>query len=164
MVDGQNEPIVLQNYNRMFIMKDNTPNTMHLWAAAARAITPAMKKKRLSLNQRQTAVPDANALIVLTANGETINGKPISIDNQYPDKDIVTKKVTNLEPDWYIYIQNKDLHLLSDAERQFIVDNLDMEKYLKLLNDAYTRNWMNKVPGVDYSDIEADTEEEESDD
>jgi hypothetical protein len=116
------------------------------------------------LNQRQTAVPDANALIVLTANGETINGKPISIDNQYPDKDIVTKKVTNLEPDWYIYIQNKDLHLLSDAERQFIVDNLDMEKYLKLLNDAYTRNWMNKVPGVDYSDIEADTEEEESDD
>ena len=164
MVDGQDEPIVLQNYNRMFIMKDNTPNTMHLWAAAARAITPAMKKKRLSLNQRQTAVPDANALIVLTANGETINGKPISIDNQYPDKDIVTKKVTNLEPDWYIYIQNKDLHLLSDAERQFIVDNLDMEKYLKLLNDAYTRNWMNKVPGVDYSDIEADTEEEESDD
>ena len=153
MVDGEKEPRVLQNYNRMFIMKDNTPNTMHLWAAAARAITPAMKKKRAQTGDRPVAAPDPNAYIVLRANGEQID-----MDHLYPDKDVVTKKVTNIEPEWAIYIQNKDLHILSDAERQFILDNLDMEKYLQLLNAAYTRNWMNKVPGVEYEDIE-DTDE-----
>src|SRR5699024_3208969 len=68
--DGEDEPIVLQHYNRMFIMKPGTPETMHLHTAAARAITPAMKKKRTANNERLVAIPDPTALKVLQANGE----------------------------------------------------------------------------------------------
>lgn len=147
--DGEDEPIVLQHYNRMFIMKPGTPETMHLHTAAARAITPAMKKKRTANNERLVAIPDPTALKVLQANGEPCN---------YPDKDIVTKKVTNLEPEWEILIENHDLHTLPAARLQFILDNLDTEKYLHLVAHAYTENWRNKVPGVE-ADAESETEE-----
>ena len=133
----------------MFIMKPGTPETMHLHTAAARAITPAMKKKRTANNERLVAIPDPTALKVLQANGEPCN---------YPDKDIVTKKVTNLEPEWEILIENHDLHTLPAARLQFILDNLDTEKYLHLVAHAYTENWRNKVPGVE-TDAESETEE-----
>ena len=163
--DGEDEPIVLQNYNRMFIMKDGTPNTMHLWNAAARVVTPAMKKKRAKDNLRPTAEPDPDAFIVLKANGETINGKPLDkLSNLYPDKDIVTKKVTNIEPEWDILIDNRDLHMLSDTDFQFIIDNIDIEKYLKMLDNAYTNNWMNKIPGVEYAEVTESEEDEDTGD
>ena len=151
MRDSDTEPIVLQHYNRMFIMKENTPNTMHLFAAAARSITPQMRKKRAANNERPVAVPDPTALKVLKANGEPCN---------YLDKDIVTKKIPKIESDWDILIENHDLHMLSQASRNFILSHLDLEKYLKLLADAYNDNWRNKVPGAETeSAAEEDTDD-----
>lgn len=139
MRDNQPDPIPLQHYNRIFIMKDGTPDTMHLWAAAARAITPAMRKKREKNNERNPAAPEPNAAAVLKANGET---------EEFPDKDVVTKKVTNLDPEWCIRIENHDLNFLTPDQRQEILDGLAIDKYLLLLCNAYTNNWMNKIPGT----------------
>ena len=148
------EPVVLQNYNRMFIMKDETPQTMHLYAATARLVTPAMRKKRQANGERPVLVPEDAALKVLIANGELVNGKPVSLQNYYSDKDIVTKKVTGIDPEWNVLIENRDLHGMTEEERKVIIDNLDINKYLQMLNDAYTRNWMNHVPGVEYEEVE----------
>ena len=158
MVDGETEPKILQNYNRIFIMKDGFPGTMHLQSACARVVTPAMKRKRKAEGNRITAAPDPIALKVLIANGEPLQ------HSYYPDKDIVTKKVTNIEPSWNILVLNQDLHLLPQSEIDHIVANLDMDKYLKLLDDAYTRNWMNKVPGVEYADLDDNEDEDGSTD
>lgn len=155
MRDGSDEPIVLQNYNRMFIVKENTKGSMHLWAAAARAISPAMKRKRQAAGERPVAAPDPNAKKVLEANGESA---------KYPDKDVVTKRVTNIDPEWDILIDNRDLHGLPAEDLQFIADSLDMEKYLQLLDNAYTRNWMNHKPGVEYAESDEDDEEESAED
>lgn len=157
------EPVILQNYNRMFIMKNETPETMHLYSAVARLVTPAMRKKREKDKQRPVSVPEEAALKVLIANGEQANGAPLSITNNYPDRDIVTKKVTGIDAEWNILIENHDLHIMTDAERAAIIDNLDLDKYLQMVNDAYTRNWMNHVPGQEYDDI-PDTDEDSSDD
>lgn len=135
--DDSDEPIALQHYNRIFIMKPGTKNTMHLWTAAARIVTEPMKRKRLANNERTIAVPDQNALKILQINGESCN---------YSDKDIVTRKVTNIESDWDILIENHDLHLFTQQQREFILDNLDMTKYLELLKNAYQDNWMNMLP------------------
>ena len=91
---------------------------------------------------------------MLIANGELVNGKPVSLQNYYSDKDIVTKKVTGIDPEWNVLIENRDLHGMTEEERKVIIDNLDINKYLQMLNDAYTRNWMNHVPGVEYEEVE----------
>lgn len=131
-----NKPIIMQHYNRMFILKDNTPNTVHLWAANAKAITPATKKKRARDGVKATAI-DGIAMNVLKANG---------VDNPPYDKDVVRKKVTNIENDWYIFIQNKDLNFLSQEERDFIINNLDYSKYLDKLRSNYETSWRNHIP------------------
>ena len=131
-------PIVMQHYNRVFILKDNTPNTVHLHAANAKAITPASKQKRIKTGERPQQ-HDAMALSVLSQNGVTLNMIP-------NDKEAVVKKVTNVEDTWYMFVQNKDLHYLTNQEYDFIVDNLDYEKYLQLLEDCFEKNWRNHMP------------------
>lgn len=131
-------PHVMQHYNRVFILKDNTPNTIHLHAANAKAIPPASKKKRLSSGDR-SQIHDSMALSVLSQNGITLSMIP-------SNKEAVVKKVTNIEDNWYMFIQNKDLHYLTQEEYDFIVDNLDYDKYLQLFADCFENNWRNHMP------------------
>lgn len=135
-----NTPIVMQHYNRVFIMKDRTPNTVHLKAANAKQLTPATISKR-SRNHERAQQNDPVALNVLAAHGITRNDIPIT-------KEAVIKKVTNIEYDWYILIENRNLSELTDAERQFIIDNLDYDKYLEILSDGFKKNWQNTVPEI----------------
>lgn len=137
------EPIVLQHYNRMFIMKDGTPNTMHLYSACARKITPAMAKKRKENDERPVATPDPIAKKVLLENGEVVTNI---------QRDIVTKKVTGISPKLNILIDNHNLSELSKSEQNYILDNLDLKAYLDMLDSSYTKNWMNKVPGIIYTE------------
>lgn len=138
--ENPSDPIILQHYNRMFIMKDKTPNTIHLWAANAKVLTPAMKSKR-QRNHEAMQQHDPLAINVLELNGVSKNS--ISID-----KEAVVKKVTNIESEWYILIVNKDLHELPDDKIQFIYDNLDYDKYLTLLKNCFTDNWKNEIPSA----------------
>ena len=136
--ENPSKPIIMQHYNRVFILKDNTPNTVHLYAANARQITPAQTKKRKDSNERAQQ-HDATAVSVLTAHGVDIHGLPKT-------KEAIVKKVTNIDDRWYMYIQNKDLHALTDEEINFIIDNIDYDKYLQLLRDGFEKNWRNQMP------------------
>jgi hypothetical protein len=151
-------PIIMQHYNRVFILKDNTPGTVHLRSAFAKSITPAMKNKRAKLDERAQQ-HDPLSLSVLNQNGVTLDMIP-------SDKEAVIKKVTNIEEEWYMFVQNKDLNYLSDEEYNFIIDNLDYDKYLQLLRDCFESNWRNKMPddyseeGDDPSELESESEPE----
>lgn len=138
-INDLNRPIILPHYNRVFYLNNNTPNTLRLNAAFAKAITDAQKKKRQKDNLRATT-KDPMALQVFKANGVT----------PPTDKDIVIVKITNLEEDWNIYIQNKDLHNLNPVEFEFIKQNIDYNCYLSLLRDCYEKNWRNKLPNRKY--------------
>lgn len=138
--ENPTEPIILPHYNRVFYMKPNTPNTMHLWAAFARVINESTRKNRRNNNLREVFI-EPIPLNVLRANGVT---------TPPPDKDITTVKVTGIEDDWNIFIQNKDLNYLTQEEYEFILYNLDYDNYLKLLKDGFENNWRNKLPNRHY--------------
>lgn len=141
--NAQTNLVILQHYNRAFIMKDHTPETLHLRTATERTITPAMKKKRLELRKTDPNInfDEPPAKYVLKKNGYNFDEKP-------EDKDLIVKKVSGIDENWCMFIQNKDLHYLTPEEYQFIIDNLDYEKYLFLLKESYENNWMNQTPKV----------------
>ena len=139
--DGNDTPIIMQHYNRAFILKDKTPGTIHLQAANARKITDATIRKRKK-NSERIQQHDPYALDILKEYG--ITEANISVENE-----AVIKKVTNVEDTWYMFIQNNDLHNLSDQEIAFIMENIDYEKYLSLLRDSYENNWRNNLPSDD---------------
>lgn len=136
--ENPSEPIILQHYNRVFIMKDKTPGTMHLHQASARKITAAMLNKRKADNQK-TQCHDPIAVHVAAVNGVTLS------ELSY-DKEFVINKVTNVEDDWYMLVVNDDLFTMEEEQRNFIIENLDYEKYLILLKNCFEKNWMNVLP------------------
>lgn len=136
--DDVETPIILQHYNRVFIMKDKTPNTMHLRAANAKKLTPATMTKRQRNGERRQQ-NDPVAVNVLSANGVNMSELP-------DDKEAVIKKITNIDEDWYMLIENRNLSELTDSERNFIIDNLDYDKYLESLCSSFENNWRNTLP------------------
>lgn len=138
MKDSSDVPIILQHYNRTFIMKDNTPGTMHLRAANGKKLTPATIKKR-SRNGERAQQHNPLAIDILLANGVDIADLP-------NDKEAVIKKITNISEDWFMLIENRDLSQLTDDEKSFIIENLNYDGYLELLRDSFERNWRNILP------------------
>lgn len=130
-------PIILQRYNRVFIMKDTTPDTVHLYAANAKKITPATKAKRTRNNERAIQ-HDEVALNVLSKNGVMEADLPMLTE-------ATIKKVTNIDPKWHMLVENHSLYTMSDERILWITQNLDMSKYLELLKKAYNDNWRNKI-------------------
>lgn len=128
----------LQQYNRTFIMKDGTQNCYFIEAATVKKITPATiakrKRERESIQQH-----DEIAIRILQANGVPQN----EIEKTH---EASLKKVTNIERDWHIFIENQSLYTLDKKEIDFILDNIDLDKYLSLVQDTFEKNWMNKVP------------------
>ena len=137
--DNPSEPIILPHYNRVFYMRDGIVKTMNLSAAFAKTITDAQKKKRAKDNER-AIIKESIALEVFKANGVT----------PPTDKDIVVVKITNLDENWNIHIQNKDLHNLTDVESEYIKQNINYDCYLALLRDCFEKNWRNKLPNRKY--------------
>lgn len=135
--DDVNSWIILQKFNRIFMMKPDTPDTIHLQAAGARKITPAMKQTRSKDKSLPEIIMEPVATQVVKENGG---------EHDIPEgHDIVSKKITNLDPKIPVFIQNKDLHLLEQSEKDFIIDNLDIDCYLWLLQHTFEESWMNKA-------------------
>ena len=131
-------PIILQHYNRVFIMNETMSRTIHLRAAAARAVTDAMNKTRRRQNEKLIQ-NDLTAIEVLNGNGIKISDIPAG-------KEACVKKITNVEPEWHMLVENHSLYELTDVETSEIMDNINYEGYLKLLHDCYEKNWRNIVP------------------
>lgn len=131
-------PVIMQHYNRVFIVRDSNPDTVHLHSANAKVITDAMRKKRNRDNERAVQ-HDPLAMQVLNANGV----KPSDLPR---NKEAVLTKVTNIEPEWNMLIENHSLNLMTDAELDAIYSRLDMDKYLALFADSFEKNWRNQIP------------------
>ena len=140
------KPIILQTYNRVFLIRDDAPvpaegKAMHVYAAAARAIpAPTMAKRlkdRAADPDIRTVYVDPTAADVLKANGVT---------PRFSNKDVIVKKVTGLDPEWTSLILNRDLFTMSQDHVDELIDALDMDRYLGLLDDAYAHSWQNAVP------------------
>lgn len=138
---GADMPIPLQHYNRIFYMQDFTENTYHIHKAKFDKIRADTQKKREKNNEPPFLRNDKQANLVLEANGENLE------DCTYDAKTI---KVTNIEPSWFIYIQNKDLRFLSNEEKDFIWSHIDLSKYLGLIKNAFENNWRNIYPNHRY--------------
>lgn len=132
------QPIILQHYNRVFIVKDGTPGAVHLAAAVARKLTPVQIKNRKKNNERMYQ-HDPMAGDILTANGVPTNKLP-----EFYEASIT--KITNIEDDWFMLIDNRALQFIPDAEVDMILENLDYGKYLYLLGNSFEKSWRNILP------------------
>lgn len=130
------QAIALQHYNRTFLMKDGTPNTVHLFKACEKAITDATirrrKKENLVLKK-----DDAIAMSILRQNG---------VKYTADKKEATCQKINKVDPRWCIRVENNDLFLMTASEINDIIDNLDFNKYLIMLKTAYENNWRNHIP------------------
>lgn len=156
--DGEEDRdrIVLQHYNRVFITKDKTPGAIHLESAAARVITPAMRNKRSKEPQAAQVIHESKATNVLIANG-------VDIMSEISDKDIMLRKVTNIDPEWYMLVCNESIKHMSPERIKEIASQIDLQKYLTLLKNAFENNWMNHLPSngdFDFNPEETEDEEE----
>ena len=131
---------IMPHYNRIFLVKKEFGTVYgkkiyHLRNAAARVVTPAQKLTRKKTNQIEIQ-HDPFALALLER-------------FDLPEKDIPAgkeakiTKVSGIDPDWYVYIENKSLYELSDDEAQLLIDNLNMDNYLTLFAESFNKNWSN---------------------
>lgn len=138
--DDSETPVILQHYNRVFVMnsKFKDKNAMHLRAANIKKITPATiaKRDRDGVRRQQH---DMKSLQILKSSGIDTN----SIDSL---KEATFKKITGIEPEWNMLICNESLFDMPSERQYEILGNLDLEKYLDMVEDSYTNNWMNIVP------------------
>lgn len=131
---------IMLHYNRVFFVTDefktqyNKPVYM-LRNAATRVVTPAQKLTR-SRNNELAIQHDEYALALLRKYNIGIN------DIEF-GKEAKISKVSGIDLDWHVYIENHSLFELSDDEKQIIINGLDMEKYLQLAADSFNKNWQN---------------------
>lgn len=150
--DRSAPPVILQHYNRAFIVKKGTQNAIHLCSANARKVSAPIYNKRKSANERLQQ-HDMLALDVLAKNG--VPEKEIPFQNE-----AIIKKVTGIEQSWYMLIVNKSLYELSESECDAIIDSIDYDKYLTLLADCFEKNWRNEY----YEPIETNNDNNNNND
>lgn len=134
---------IMSHYNRVFFVKKEFGTVygkpiFHLCNAAARVITAAQKLTRKKLNQ----IPvqhDPYALALLEKFGLREKDIPVG-------KEAKITKVSGIEPNWYVYIENRSLYELSEHEKRLLIDNLAIDNYLTLISDSFDRNWSNTCP------------------
>lgn len=140
---------IMSHYNRIFFVKKEFHTvygkpTYHLSKATARVVTAAQKHTRQKNNQ----IPiqhDPYALAILDKFGLHESDIPVG-------KEAKITKVSGIGVDWDIYIENRSLFELSDEEKQLLINNLDMEKYLLLLGESFDKNWSNAASCAEESD------------
>lgn len=140
-------PVPMQHYNRVFIVKDAGPDTVHIRAAAGRVITAAVRAKR----HKDGIAPKINdpvASVVLLANDVD------PVKDLGATREAVVKKISGISEDWNMIIVNEDLMLMSEEKIQSILDRLDYEKYLESLHGTFERSWRNHLPGYLTDDVE----------
>jgi len=131
---------MMQHYNRVFYVK-KSDTTVHIQRIHIRKATG------LAAGQRPPHVRQDMLDWYCAATGE----KPQDVDsfcvNNY--KEIAISKITGVNPEINVLIENHDLYQLSDIGLQSLMDSLDMNVYLDLLESAYS-NWRNPTPDCEF--------------
>lgn len=131
---------IMSHYNRIFFVKKEFGTIYgkpiyHLSNAVARVVTPAQKLTRQKNNQILIQ-HDSYAKALLVKYGLEESDIPYG-------KEAKITKVSGIDVDWYVYIENRSLFELSDDEAQCLIDNLNIDNYLTLLSESFDNNWSN---------------------
>lgn len=126
----------VQQYNRVFLIKP-TGNTI---------LTPLIATKRkVNANTAKSREKNGELVIQHEELGKKIleeNGFDWSTDAE-PRDEAKVFKVKNMPTDQNILIYNHDLHQLSLAEIQTILNQLDIHAYISLLQKTFENSWSN---------------------
>ena len=152
----------LQHYNRIFIMKQGYPGSVHLAIASGTIVTDAVKRTR---SARQGNSSDAGAgygfifehdklateiladanVCALPANIEskTIFAVP---ELESENREATIRKLPGIAPDTPVLVENHAiLGMPEDISRQILL-GLDLERYLDMVESTYEDNWRNVKP------------------
>jgi hypothetical protein len=151
-------PVVLQHYNRVFIVDADKgmPGATHLWCASGKkvAATTARSRRRKaeaakadrseecdpdpstpqSDLYRKRSSPSASAVMVASIGESEYKGL---------ERDVIRAQVTNLSPDWTVLVHNTDLSVMHARDARTLLDALDLRAYLSTLSHSYEANWRN---------------------
>lgn len=134
----------LQHINRVFIMRPGTPGTVSIQAAGAWVVNAASVAKRKANGESPVVMHDPVASPILEANGWTRYGSG-GTKALPADQDVAVRRVPRLDPEWSMYVDNRDLVELDAAViRAEILDHLDLDAYVDMLAATFEENWMNQ--------------------
>ena len=135
-------PIILQHYNRVFYVKENTPNAVHLRTAVAGKINATSMAKRIKVNEPRV---QNNALASYVLQGNGLN-PPL----QFGNHEAKIKKINSINHHWCCLVRNDDLHLLSTEEQETLYLSLNFDNYITLVQGSYESSWRNEVVNPHY--------------
>lgn len=137
------EAMNLQHYNRVFMVKPDTPNARFICRAVGRAVTPATKTKR----ERDNELPfqhNPAARSVLELHGWD------KLRMEAEGREAAFAAFPQLPEDQPMLIVNSSLRGMSPDEMQALIDSIDLDAYINKVADAYENTWRNKaVPTSD---------------
>lgn len=118
----------LQLHNRVFFVKDDTEDSVYITSVYASTATPKMIEKGFQ--------QDLQAISIIS------NYVDVG-DIDLSSKKIKFQKISNVEEDASVLIENRDLEFLSIEDQKKISDNLDLEKYIDLAEAKFYKEWYN---------------------
>ena len=139
-------PRALQMVNRVFIVRDGTVGAVSLHNAGAWKVNADSQHKRRA-NGKAGVRHDPMSKQILRHHGwarsrsEVNDGNGLSMIPD--DRDVVVRRINGIDPTWSMLICNDDLRALPRPEIVRIIRSLDLEIYLQILKDTFTKNWMN---------------------
>ena len=140
-------PRALQHFNRAFFVRAGTEAAVNLHNAGAWVVNPASKAKRQQDPQTsQVDRTDRVAMAILKANGWAESAAEARAERRTlipVDQDVAVRKISSIDPAWPVVLENRDLRELDEAVLRRLIEDLDLEIYVRLLDETYTKNWMN---------------------
>lgn len=140
------DPRPLQMVNRVFVVRDRTPEAVSLHNAGAWKVNPASQAKRRESGAAGVR-RDPIALEILRHHGWAKSRAEASASdglNVLPDdQDAVIRRINAIDPTWSMLVVNDDLHELGADRIARLIAALDLEIYTRMLEETFTKNWMN---------------------
>ncbi|MEU6263688.1 hypothetical protein, partial [Saccharopolyspora shandongensis] len=139
-------PRALQMVNRVFIVRDGTPDAVSLHNAGAWKVTAVSQAKRRA-NGVAGVRRDPIALEILRHHGwaksraeaSSTDGLTVLPD----DQDVVIRRINGIDPTWSMVVINDDLYALATHRVEQLISALNLDVYLQMLEETFTKNWMN---------------------
>lgn len=128
---------IVQQYSRVFYVKAGA-KTEHIFVAAGRKVPTKTQYSRRAKGEK-TFNNTPLAVKILVANGIDVHKL-----NQLGNEARVVK-LPSLPSAWSVVFVNQALASLSEQQTDKLLQDLDYDKYLSLLKDAYINNWCNNL-------------------
>jgi hypothetical protein len=134
----------MQHYNRGFILNDDVKNdnVYHIKQACARVISDKAIAKRVE-EFGTNNIYQHNDLALKVLDSKGLSKEKIELFNS-PRREAVLQKVSKIGESWNILIENHNLNELDENYVNWILMNLDIEKYLEMIADSFNNSWRNK--------------------